>query len=239
MRILRQCLAFVLSSVLVFPAFGKSNAIGQAVYSESATVRDSSLETGSSLFNDDVVSVGDKGIARIAFAGGGQVEVFDGSAVRFARNGPVVQFFMVAGSASFRSEPGSEVETLIADATIRSAQGLATAGLIRLESPDSAVVVARKGTLEITTLHDPKAVLVAEGSAARITLVPDPEPQQQGGAVPAGKSTPLGSPSEKKLALIALLIGGGLLITGIILATREKPKEENVIINEVSPFTIK
>jgi len=236
MRILRQLLAVSLSYLLVFPAFAKSNAIGQAVYTESAMLRDALLESGSTLFNNDIVSVPSKGIARIAFAGGSQVEVLEGSSVRFARSESAAQFFVENGSASFRSEPGSAVETTIADATIRPAQGLAASGLIQMASPDLAIVVARKGTLEITTQHDAKTLLVAEGSAAQISLVPEPDPQQ-GGAVPAGRRSPLAGISQKKLAIIALLAGGAVVVTGVILATRKKISDEQVT-NEVTPFTV-
>jgi hypothetical protein len=43
MRILRQLLSLVLVFVLAFPAFGRSEAIGQTVYSQTASVREAPL----------------------------------------------------------------------------------------------------------------------------------------------------------------------------------------------------
>src|SRR5258705_1701021 len=142
MRFLRQLITLMLVFVLTFPAFGKSEAIGQTVYSQAASVQEAPLVAGSTLLNRETVTVNDKGMARIALAGRSQIEVLDRSAVRFARNESTVQIFLESGSALFRSEPGSAMQALIADATIRSAPARGAVGLISMETPDSALVVA-------------------------------------------------------------------------------------------------
>ena len=135
----------------------------------------------------------------------------------------------------------------MADATIRAVAGKSAIGVITLESPDSAVVVADKNALEISTAHDSRTLVVPEGSAARITLVSQVS-QQDGGQTPSptASQTPVpagqGSPgfsltSKEKFAIVALFVGGGLLTAGLILAHRE-PKSPSVI-NEVSPFQLK
>ena len=233
MRILRQSLSLILVFALASPAFSSSDAIGQAIYTQAASVREAPLTTGSTLLSGETVTVSQKGVARIALAGGGQIELLDQSSARFTRSASAVQVFLQSGATSFRSEPKSQVEAMIADATIRSAPLFPAVALVGMETPDSAIVVATKGMLEIATEHDGQTIQVPEGSAARITLVPaDP----QGGAAPAGKGPRFGRPSKRKLALIALLIGGGVLATGLILANRE-PVKSNVG-NEVSPFKI-
>ncbi len=233
MRILHQSISLMLVFALASPAFGSSDAIGQAVYTQAASVREAPLTTGSTLLSGETVTVSQKGAARIALAGGGQVEVFDQSSARFTRSASAVQVFVESGSASFLSQPDSRVEAMIADATIRSIPSLPAVGLVSMQTPDSAIVVATKGMLEIATLHDNQTVQVPEGSAARITLVPaDP----QGGAAPAGRSGSLGGISKKKLAIIALIVGGSVLAAGLILANRETTQTN--ISNEVSPFKV-
>ena len=234
MNILRQSLALVLVFSLAFPALAEPNVIGQAVYSQSATVREGSLALGSTLFSGDTVLVGDKGSARIAVSGGGRIDVLDRSAVRFTRSHSAVQFAVERGGALFRSEPGSSLEALMADATIRPAPGSAAVGIIAYEAADSAIVVASKGALEITTMHDGNALLVPEGSAARLTLVPDP----QGGATPAGRASPLGTLSGRTLAIVALLIGGGATLTALLLNNREPDQTTQTLIDEISPFKL-
>ena len=184
MRIVHQSLALILVFALASPAFSSSDAIGQAVYTQAASVREAPLTTGSTLLSGETVTVHQKGIARIALSGGGQIELLDQSSARFTRSQSAVQLFLESGSASFRSAPTSSVEAMIADATIRSAPSAPALALMSMETPESAVVVATKGMLEIATLHDGQTVQVPEGSAARISLVPDP----QGGAAPAGKT---------------------------------------------------
>jgi hypothetical protein len=239
--ILRQSVAFVLVALLTFPAWGgENNVVGVALSSPGASVRGESLAVGSTLFSGDGISVAAPGDAKIALSGGGQVEVLAGSAAVLSRAQTVVQLFVERGAASFRSEPGSRVEALIADATIRSAGGLSAVGIIRMDSPDSAVVVAEKNALQISTAHDSRTLLVPEGSAARVTIVDEVAAQDGGGQAgsapaPAGKaSNPLST--KKKVAIVALIVGGGLLATGLILATREA-KPVNVL-NEVSPFGV-
>jgi hypothetical protein len=234
MRILHQSISFILIFAIASPAFSSSDAIGQTIYSQAASVREAPLTTGSTLLSGETVTVNQKGIARIALAGGGQVELLDQSSARFTRSASAVQVFLQSGAASFRSEPKSLVEAMIADATIRSAPLFPAVALVGMETPDSAIVVATKGMLEIATAHDGQTVQVPEGSAARISLVPaDP---QGGGATPAGRGSRFGGISNKKLAIIALIVGGAVTATALILANRE-PTQPNVG-NEVSPFKL-
>jgi hypothetical protein len=240
--ILRQSVAFVLVALLTFPAWGgENNVVGVALSSPGAAVRGASLAVGSTLFSGDDISVASPGDAKIALSGGGQVEVLGGSAAVLSRAQSVVQLVVERGGASFHSERGSPVEALIADATIRSAGGLPAVGIIRLDSPDSAVVVAEKNALEIATAHDSRTLLVPEGSAARVTLVDQVAAQDGGGGqtrsapAPAGK-VPNTLSTKTEVAIVALIVGGGLLATGLILASRE-PKPVNIL-NEVSPFGV-
>jgi hypothetical protein len=234
MRILHQSISLVLVFALASPAFSSSDAIGQTIYSQAASVREAPLTTGSTLLSGETVTVSQKGIARIALAGGGQVELLDQSSARFTRSASAVQIFLQSGAASFRSEPKSLVEAMIADATIRSAPLFPAVALVGMETPDSAIVVATKGMLEIATAHDGQTIQVPEGSAARISLVPaDP---QGGGAAPAGKGPRFGGISRRKLAIIALIVGGAALATGLILANREATPPN--VGNEVSPFKL-
>ncbi len=228
-----QILACVLVLSLAFPAFSKPDIVGQAVYSQSATVREGPLTLGSTLFNGDTVSVRDKGFARIAVTGGGQIDVLGRSAVRLTRNQSAVQFSVEHGSAIFRSEPGSSLEVLMPDATIRSAPGSAAVGIVGYEAPDSAIVVARLGALEITSMHDAKSFLVPEGSAARLTFIPDPQV-----VPPAGRASPLGSYNHRKLVIIALFLGGGTVLAALLLGGDEKKQTIQTLTDEISPFKL-
>lgn len=230
MNILRQCLASVLVFLLASPAFGQPPAIGQAMETQFATVQDLSLTPGATLFNEDTVAVSDKGIARIALTGGSQIEILDRSSATLEQAQNAVQLLVDTGSASFLSEPGSPVQAVLGDATVRSANALPAVGTITIESPTSALVVSRKGSLEITSLRDSNDVTVPEGSAARLTFAPDPQ-----GSVPVPAGRAARAFSGKKLALIAVLLGAAVLTTGLILATHQ---HHSTPANEVSPFKV-
>jgi hypothetical protein len=230
-KILRQSLAFLSVVLLVVPAWGASDIIGYAASSRSASVHEMTLAPGSTIFSGDAVSVATKGIASISLPGGGQVDVFGNSVARLARNQTGVDVFVERGSASFRSKPGSLVEARLADATIRSAGGPAVA-IVNLNTPDSATVVASKGTLQIATAHDSGTLLVPEGAAARVTMVP--AQNTQGGAQPAGRT----KSSKKKIAVIALILGGSVATGAAIAATREPAQTDQTKQGEISPFRL-
>jgi hypothetical protein len=242
---LRQFLAFVLAGALAVPAWsGSSSVVGVALDTEGTQVRGQALTVGATLFSGDGISVDAKGDAKISLSGGGQVEVLADSAAVLTRGPSAVQMVVERGSASFRSEPGTAVEALMADATIRAVPGSSAIAVITLESPDSAVVVADKNALEIATAHDSRTLLVPEGSAARITLVS----QQDSGQAPSRTAAQIPVPagqgglgfslsSKEKFAIVALIFSAALLTAGLIVAHHEH-KVVNVV-NEVSPFQLK
>jgi hypothetical protein len=237
--LLRKFLAFFLVAALAFPAWGESSGVvGVAVDSSRTTVRGLPLAAGSTLFSGDDVSVDKKGDAKIALSGGGQVELLGNSAAMLTRAQTAVQMLLQRGSATFHSVPGSPVEALMADATIRAQGGRSAVALITMESADSAVVVAQKSALEIATAHDAGTLRVPEGSAARITLTSEQDAGQNGqnGGQGTTPPAPAGKRHKKRFALVVLLVGGGLTTAGLILAHRE-PQVTNVI-SEVSPFQL-
>lgn len=230
-KILRQLLALGSVFLLVVPVWGESNVVGYAATTRSARIRETLLSPGSTIFSGDAVSVDASGIARIALPKGSQVDVLRNSTVRFARTGAAVEIFVERGGASFRSEPNSSIEARLADATIQSAGGLAI-GIVNLTASDSATVVASKGTLRIATAHDSRTLLVPEGSAARVTMVP--AQNNQGGAQPAGRT----NSNKKKIAIIALVLGGGVAAGAAIAATRAPDQTEQTKQGEISPFRL-
>jgi ferric-dicitrate binding protein FerR (iron transport regulator) len=209
LKILRQSLALILTLALALPTWGANEIVGVTVQSQAATVRQAALAEGSTVYSGDAISAAANGRAQVALPGGGRVDVLSNSTVRVERDKEGVSLTVERGTASFQSRPESPVAALLPDARIRAAKGTAL-GMVGMESPESALVVASKGALEIFTEHDSKSVLIAEGSAARITLVPDEAPQ--GGTTPAGRR-------RRRLAIVLLLAGGAVTAGAIIAAT--------------------
>jgi len=214
LKILRQSLAFILTLTLslAFPAWGANEVVGVAVQTQSASVRQAALAPGSTVYSGDAITAAANGRAQVAIPGGGRVDVLSNSTVRVERDAEGVQFMVVRGSASFQSRPDSPVAAVLTDARIRATKGGSALGIVGLESPESALVAARIGALEVITEHDSKSILIPEGSAARITLLPEEPEQGQVGVQPAGRS-------KRRLAIVLLLVGGGVTAGAILAAT--------------------
>lgn len=213
MKILRQSLAFALTLTLALPTLGATNeVVGVAVQSQSATVRQAKLATGSTVFSGDAITAAANGRAQVSLAGGGRVDVLSNSTVLVERNSEGVELTLQRGSASFQTRPDSPVAALFTDVRVRAPKGGTAMGIIGMESPDSALIVAKIGALEVISEHDSRSVLVPEGSAARISYLPEEPAQGQAGVQPAGRR-------NRRLAVILLLAGGGVTAGAILAAT--------------------
>jgi ferric-dicitrate binding protein FerR (iron transport regulator) len=212
LKILRQSLVSILTLAMVVPAWGANDVVGTAVQTQSATVHQAALAAGSTVFSGDAITAAVNGRAQVALPGGGRVDVLSNSTVRVERNTDGVQLTLERGSAGFQTRPDSPVQALLTDATVRAPNNGSAMALIGMESPDSALVVARIGALEVITEHDSKSVLIPEGSAARITLLPEEPAQQQAGTQPAGRK-------RRRLAMVLILAGGGVTAGAILAAT--------------------
>lgn len=212
MKILRQSLAFTLTLVLALPTWGANEVVGVAVQTQSATVHQAALATGSTVFSGDAITAAANGRAQVSLPGGGRVDVLSNSTVTVERNAEGVELTVQRGSASFQTRPDSQVAALFPDVRVRAPEGGSAMGVVGMESPDSVLVVAKIGVLEVISEHDSKSVLVPEGSAARITLLPEEPAQGQAGVQPAGRK-------RRRLAVILLLAGGGVTAGAILAAT--------------------
>jgi hypothetical protein len=230
-RIFQQSLAAALISLMAWPAWTQNQLAGTVTSSQAATMAEVPLAPGSTIFSGESVSVSPAGSAQIELAGGGRVEVLRDSAMRLNRTAAGVQFLVLRGGVSFAGGPKDGIETTLGDATIHF-KDPASLAVLRLESPDSAVLATMKGKLTIKTEHDPESVDVAEGSAVRISLVDPAEPQ--GGAQPAGRA----APALKKLAIIVFLIGAAFLGILLWIATHEPTETPQQLGSEVSPFRV-
>jgi ferric-dicitrate binding protein FerR (iron transport regulator) len=211
LKILRQSLALAVTLSMALPGWGANEVVGVAVQSQAATVHQTKLATGSTVFSGDAISAAANGRAQVSLPGGGRLDVLGDSTVRLERNSTGVEMTLEHGMATFQTLPDSQVSAMFPDARVRAPKGGSAMGIIGMENPNSALIVAKIGTLEVISEHDSRSVLVPEGSAARITLLPEEPAQNPVGVQAAGRS-------RRRLAVILLLAGGGVT-AGAILAT--------------------
>ncbi len=229
--VLRPALSIALALLLAFPAWANPNVVGSVSSSQSATVRGANLTLSSTVFSGDTIDVGALGRAQIMLPGGAQVRVAENSQVRLTRMRGVTQLTIHRGSALFRTVDNSPVEALLADATIRSADGGPAVGMISVRGPHSAIIGAEKGTLRITTAHDSSSVTLREGDAAEVSVLPaKPKEAVQGGTSPAG------SAGAGQVVIIAVIVGGITTAIALLLSHHEAQSTGKQKCDSVSPF---
>jgi hypothetical protein len=229
---LRKILVGVLSVAIVSPAWGGGEPLGSITSSQNATVRDTKLMTGSTLFNGDVISVGEHGASQIALSGGAQAEILASSLVRIMKADNKIRI-AVGGQASFHTSGATNMELMVADATVRSGDNGASSAVIQSLSNTHAVIAAEKGALVFTTAHDGKSYTLREGEAADLSVAR--EEQQGGGPAPAGKSAPRGVNNKKAVIWTVVILSAGVAIAAYLLVRREVQLSPTQLGNEISP----
>ena len=233
---LRKVLVGILAFLMVSPVWGGGEPAGSIISSSNATVRDSALTPGLTVFIGDAISVAARGGTRISLTGGAQAEVLGNSSVRLTKDGDKIQMVVDRGQASFHTSGRTQMSALVADATVRPASGAETSAIIQSLSETHAVIAAEKGVLLVTTAHDGKVYTVGEGQAVDLSAMDDP--QQGGGAVPAGKAAPRLTLSKKHVIWIVALVGGGVAVTAYLLSRNETKLSTTTLQNEISPHKL-
>jgi hypothetical protein len=229
----RKVLVGFLVVMMTSPVWGGTEVVGNITSSNAATVRETKLTPGSTVFSGDAISVGMHGATRIAFANGAQAEVLGNSVVRLTKADNRIQMRVDRGQASIHTSGGKDMETLVADASIRAADSGETSAIIQALSEKHAVIAAQKGALLVTTAYDGKMYTVREGEAADLSVAPDP--QQGGGAIPAGKAAPGMSGAKKRVIWTVVIVSAAVAITAYLLIRREKTPPPILLQNEISP----
>jgi hypothetical protein len=175
MQFLRQSFTILIALLLAVPGWGASSAIGTVQESTEALIRGTSLVPGTTIFSDDRIAVGARGGATITLAGGGQIQLLENTAVQIRRASAAqgLQIAIDRGITRFRGTEQTPIEAVLADATIRTANGPAGGGYVSVVSPTSAVIGAEKGALLVTTEHDGSTITVPEGSAMTVRMAPE------------------------------------------------------------------
>jgi len=229
----RKVLVGLLMVMMASPVWGGAEIVGNITSSNAATVRETKLTPGSTVFSGDAISVGVHGATRIAFTNGAQAEVLGNSLVRLLKADNRMQIVVDRGQASFHTSAGKDMEALVADTRIRPAGGSETSAIIQALGEKHAVIAAQKGALLITTAFDGQTYTVREGEAADLSVAPDP--QQNGAAIPPGKAAPGMSRSKKRVIWVVVLVGGGTAISAYLLARGETTQPTTTLENEISP----
>jgi hypothetical protein len=224
MASLRHGLVIILTALLAVPSWASTPVVGTVQDSSSAAVRGTPLVPGTTVFSEDKIEVGANGRALIAFPGGAQLQLQASSEAKILPpdKGGRLQVEIERGVARFRSSGQTQLDAVLADATIAPADGSASAGYIAFLSQTSAAIGAEKDALVITTAHDGASATIPEGSTMSVRIVSDDTGSGVKPAVQTGKG---------KVILLGLLIMGGVIGAAVAANVAESgPK------NPTSPF---
>ncbi len=229
----RQLLASVLAVLMASPAWAATSPIvGTAGPSQAASVRGTGLLPGTTLFSGDTVDVGARGDAALSFGRGSMVRLSEETTLRLEKVDNRVAIELVRGRVAFRSSEQLPIEAHLADANIRSANGLAAVGVMAFRTPKQVVITAERGNLLISTAHDAKSVSLREGESVEMRLQSQDTQQGGGDNRAAGASAP--GLTHRKWLLIAIASSAAVLLAGIdpdFLNLSDSDKQ-----NLVSPF---
>ena len=219
---LRNGLAIILTALLAVPSWASTPVVGTVQDSNSAAVRGIPLVPGTTVFSEDKIEVGADGRALIAFPGGAQLQLQASSEAKILRPGKDgrLQVEINRGVARFRSGGRTQLDAVLADATIAPANGPAS-GYIAFLSPTSAAIGAEKGALVITTAHDGASATIPEGSTMSVRIVED---DTGSGVQPVVRA-------RKKVILLGLLIMAAVIGVAVGVNVAETAPK-----NSTSPF---
>ncbi len=229
---MRQLLSILLVAVLTAPGWASLGSVAGTVgTSQAATIRGAGVIPGTTIFSGDQVVVGAKGDASISFGRGSMARLSEETSLRVLKVDNRIALQLERGRVSFRSSEQLPVESRLADASIRSANGLMAVGVVSIRSANSAMIFAEKGTLLVATAHDSRSATVREGESVEVKLGPAPQPYVTPSGAPAGSGI-----SAKNWVIVATIIGAATLATGLIISANENRLTCPQKINLVSPF---
>lgn len=202
-----------------------------------ATVRNAALLPGMTVFSGDVVAVGPKGGAWLAFGRGAQLQLGAESEARMHKSGEQVQVEIVSGRAAFGASEAMPVELWLGDARIRASGAGPAAGVVVMRGPSRAVIAAERGFLSIYTEHDEKSVTLRAGEQVEITLTETQASTQTPPTKEQKKKKKRGGGfwlSGNRVAILSAVMVGGALLT--LLAVGNGGLTDQQKQNLVSPF---
>ena len=216
----RQLLASALVALIASPAWPATNpAMATAGPSQEASVHGIVLTSGATLFNGDYVQVGAHGDAALSFGRGSMARLGEETTLQLVKNNNSIAFELLRGRVAFRTSEQLPVEARLADASIRSADGLAAIGVVGFRTPKLVVVTAQKGHLLLSTAHDSRSVSLKEGESVEMrldTADPDQGQDRDHDRRAAGASAP--GLSHRQWVTVAVILGAATLAVGLAIA---------------------
>ena len=187
--ITKSALALLVSfSLLATPVWAApSSSLGVVVYADRAHVGAAQASVGATVFSGDRLSTEQTGSVQVR-AGAARLLLASGSMATLSQDSATPAATLTLGTATF-STANSDAFTLhVGSAVIRAHTNQPTVGRVTVLTPKELIVRSTRGSLTIAVEDDVREI--PEGSAYRVVLDPNAQPQGPQGAGTKGYGGP-------------------------------------------------
>ena len=206
-------IALVQAPVMAAPAAGAVPALGVVLQADRAEVGASSAVIGSTVFAGDRLATNEGGALRVGL-GTSQAYLTPHSSAMVQQFSDGLGTTLTGGTVVLTSVAGGSFRLSADGATIRPNTAGATSAQITMVSPSELLLLARKGSLEVSMDDDVKTV--PEGASYRMLILPpDAPPGAAAAAVPPGSPSVLSAGRNRFIFIVVLLLAVGLTV-GIV-----------------------
>jgi hypothetical protein len=210
---LRAALAiFVVIGLLDVPAFAgaaASKPLGMVVSANEASIDNSRLSVGTTVYPGDTIQTEDGGSLRLKF-GTTQVYLLSASAASFSQHGEIIRATVGRGTVGFSSTDSANMELEIPQGILRAARGESAYGQVTIISPLEVVISSYRGTLMLDNEGEMHAI--PAGKTFRVDMELEPAAQP----VPARDQDPGRDagvvPTRRRRLKFALIFLGGVAL---------------------------
>jgi hypothetical protein len=185
----KSVLALLVSlSLLSTPVWAAPSAsLGVVVYADRAHVGAAQASVGATVFTGDRLSTEQTGSVQVR-AGAARLLLSSGSMATFSQDAATPAATLTLGTATFSTANSHAFALHVGSAVIRPNSNQPTVGRVTLLTPKELIVRSTRGTLTIAVEDDVREI--PEGSAYRVVLDPNAQPQGPQGAGTKGYGGP-------------------------------------------------
>lgn len=205
----RALIATLLSlTLLISPLWATPSAVfGTVVFVNRARVGSANASVGATVFGGDRLSTDEVGSIQIR-AGAARLLLASASAATLSLEEVSPAATLTAGTATFSTANSKAFVLHVATAIIRPNTDRPTIGKVKVLGPKELIVQATRGSLEIAVVDDVREV--PEGTAYRVVLDPNADPQGPRGAGTKAMGGPPIKAAKSKFIWYAVAVTGGL-----------------------------
>jgi hypothetical protein len=203
---------FVIAGLLDVPAFAgaaTSKPLGMVVQANEASIDNSSLSVGTTVYPGDTIQTEDGGSLRLKF-GATQVYLLSASAATFSQHGEMIRATVGRGTVGFSSNDSSNMELEIPQGILRAAKGESAYGQVTILSPLEVVISSYRGTLMLDNEGEMHAIPAGKTYRVDIDLEPAAAPEPARDQDPGHDAGVI--PTKRRRLKFALIFLGGVAL---------------------------